>query len=797
MKRTYLFTLLFLLSFSHPVMSASTDDFIRMRHNFRDRCALGTLDYDPSEPAMRIYLDDLALQAQDYWSTMRKDTSFLWDSLRLLTNVPAYTPFHVHNSYRRLETMTRAWAYPGCRFYGNDSLLQDIRFGLRTLYTYAYNENTPICGNWWEWRIGNTETYANIVSILYAQLTPEEIRQFERGASRHVRDFARHGNMTYANLADICRNLFLIGVLTDNEDDIRAALHCAIPAFVDTTTPQQRIAANQAHDQILREQAPYRHDHIVWKKEGLYEDGTFIQHIAIPYIGTYGQSMIRLTATWVAVLDGTDFHIPQSICQVLPTWITKTYIPALYKGEVMLMFMGRGNARNPYRSARSMALDILESSTLIADTVVRQRVRHICADMIATDRHYLSIYEDMTPLPVFKPLLDSAGSMADSTADPDVFSIVLAAGDRVIHQTDRFRFGLAMSSNRIGKYEAFIRTDKSENNYAWYTGDGMTYIYTPVDPMQYWQYIPRMNHYRVPGTTVELTPREYCASNMILFDHQPRIADIGRAGGATLHNRYASAMMQLLASRSDLVAKKSWFCFDNEVVCLGADICLSKDQEVITTVENRQYPRTMYINDRPCTPHEQTFRHVKTAYIDSTGGYFFPQSVSLHANISDSGFCELWLSHGVAPQQASYQYVLLPQMTRTEVQQYARHPQIRILSNTPALQAVAKPALQLVAANFWQSGSVEGIHSDGPAAVLYRHCGDTLYLNISDPTWDRAEQCISVHGTYQLLSSVPDDNIQLTHTNRQTYIHLNTAYRLGMTQELILLRSLTPYVKSE
>lgn len=790
MKRTLVLIISCIVTSVFSIAAVSPDTFIRMRQNFRDHCALGSLDYDPAQPEMRAYLDSLSAQAQDYWHTMRKDTCFLWDSLNLLTDVPAYTPFHVHYSYQRLETMARAWAYPGNSLYANADLLRDIRFGLSLLYRYAYNENTPMCGNWWEWRIGNTESYSNIVSILYDELTPEEINRFNLGGARHVRHFAQHGNMTYANLADICRNLFLIGVLTGNEEDINAALQCAIPAFVDRTTPEQRGAANAAHDEILRTQSQYQHNTLVWKKEGLYEDGTFIQHIAIPYIGTYGQSMIHLTATLVAVLDGTGLGVPDAISQVLPAWITKTYLPALYKGEVMLMFMGRGNARNPYKSARSMALDILESSVLIADTATRRRVQHICADMIATDRHYASIYQNMEPLPVYKPLLDEALAMADNSAEPDVFSIVLAAGDRVIHQTPRFRFGLAMSSNRIGKYEAFIRTDKSENNYAWYTGDGMTYIYTPNDPMQYWQYIPRMNHYRVPGTTVDLLPRDFCASNMILFDHQPKIADVGRAGGVTLDNKYASAMMQLLASRSDLMAKKSWFCFDDEVVCLGADIHLDAQREVITTIDNRQYARPMYINGQPVgTPHERVFSSVTTAYIDSTGGYYFPKPVMLHANISGNGFNELWLSHGNAPQDESYQYVLLPQMSKNEVLQYSRQPQIKVLCNTSALQAVTETTLGVVAANFWKAGSLGDLYSDGVAAVLCRYSGDTLFLNVSDPTWDRASQTFTLKGTYRLLSSKPDDNVRVSTDGEQTQIHLSTVNRLGMTQQLVLLRT--------
>lgn len=788
--KKYLIVLYISLMSSWVCMAAT--NFNLMRQNLRDKVTLGPLDYDPDEPPMRTYLDGIASSARKAQISMRHDTTFLWDEWPLLTGVPSYTPFHVHYSYQRLETMARAYAYPGSSCYHDAQLLADIRYGLGLLYRIAYNENTPMCGNWWEWRIGNTYTYANTVSILYDQLTPEEIQQFNLGGARHIREFCKKGNMTFANLADVCLNLFFIGVLTDSDEDIRTALEQMIPAYVDKTTVYQRVAANAAHDQIIRDQSMYQHNTLVWKKEGLYEDGTFIQHIAIPYIGTYGGMQIIDLASMMYVIEGTDYRIAQPIVDIWPTWLEKTYVPELYKGEIMLMFMGRGNARNPYKSARVVALNMIKTAELMTDSVRRNRIIRIGADLIAHDRHCASPYDDMAPLPVYKHMVDQALALAPSLPMQDEFSLVLAAGDRLIHQRPSWRFGLAMSSNRIGKYEAFVRTDKSENNYAWYTGDGMTYLYNDHDPMQYWQYIPLMNHYRVPGTTVDMIPREFCGSGMILFDHQSKAADIARAGGVMMDGLYSSAMMQLLASRSDLMAKKSWFCFDNEVVCLGSDINLDADREVITTVENRQFTRSMYVNGKNIgRPSEKVYDKVTCAYLDSTGGYYFPIPVMLHANVGDNAFCEFWLSHGTAPQGATYAYVLLPEMSQKEVKSYCKKPQVEILSNTPSLQAVHHKSLGITAFNFWSAGTYGILSSDGVAAIMMRQNGDNLYLSVSEPTWQRSSQVLTLDGQWNLVSAVPDDNIVVRNDGDKTHVTLATSYRLGMTQQLVLTKKKT------
>lgn len=795
MKMRFRLLILFLSVFS---LCHADPDFALMRRNLRERITLGALDYDASEPHMRGYLDSLVAEAGQYQRSMRRDTAWLWDDISCLTGVPEKTPFHVHKSYTRLHTMARAWAYPGTVCYHDAALLADIRFGLALLYRIAYNENTPMCGNWWEWRIGNTWDYANIVSILYDELSPLELRQFDLGGSRHVRDFVRHGNMTYANLADICLNLLLIGILTDNADDIQTAVECCVPAFVDRTTRKQRVIANAAHDTIIRTQTKYRHNTIVWEKEGLYEDGTFIQHIAIPYIGTYGLSMVNLLADMVKIFDGTDYVVPQQVVDVLPIWVTKTYLPSMYKGEIMLMFMGRGNARNPYRNARQCALNILECAPLIADSLTRRRVVHVCAGMIAGDRHFASVYDDMPPLPVNKPRIDAALALADGNTAEDEFSIVLAAGDRLIHQTPRFRFGLAMSSNRIGKYEASIRLHKSENTTGWYTGDGMTYIYLPDDPGQYWQYVPHINPYRVPGTTVDMLQREPCASGMILFDSRPEAVDIARAGGVMMDGLYSSAMMRLLGSRSELTAKKSWFCFGSEVVCLGAGINLGEYREVITTIENRQHAGRLVVDGRQVYAADSNLSatialpfhssRVRYAWLEGTGGYLLPKPAPLYANMSDRGCTELWLSHGVAPEDGRYAYLLLPAMSLAETQRYVRKPDVRILRNDGTIQAVRDRKSGITAINFWAAGKAEGVSADGVAALMMRRDGRDVRVSVSDPTWDRSVQTFVFDGRYSLKETSEPQNITVRIDGGRTVVTVNASLSLGMTRTFVLTR---------
>jgi hypothetical protein len=138
------------------------------------------------------------------------------------------------------------------------------------------------------------------------------------------------------------------------------------------------------------------------------------------------------------------------------------------------------------------------------------------------------------------------------------------------------------------------------------------------------------------------------------------------------------------------------------------------------------------------------------------GGYYFPGGTTnllaafvtnsgtwttIHPTDSDStvhtdGYLELYFKHGVKPTNATYAYVLLPSMSASSVSNYALSPDIIFLTNTPTMQAVSKPSLGVVAANFWTNGNntVDIISSSNQASVITWQSNNVLSVGISDPT---------------------------------------------------------------
>jgi Polysaccharide lyase family 8, super-sandwich domain/Polysaccharide lyase family 8, C-terminal beta-sandwich domain len=326
--------------------------------------------------------------------------------------------------------------------------------------------------------------------------------------------------------------------------------------------------------------------------------------------------------------------------------------------------------------------------------------------------------------------------------------------DRIVALRSGFGFGLSMSSTRIANYESI----NSGNLHGWFTGDGMTYLYVGnTDNNFNGDFWPTVDPYHLPGTTVETNTHANSAGEATTTDQN-------WVGGAQVNNAYGVAGMSLHAWNTTLYAKKSWFMFDNEIICLGAGITCSGPAAVHTTAENRRLGTALtnscVLNGVSIAPTIGWSSNLPTATaswcaLGGTGGYYFPpgQSNLQAAFISGSGswsqinsgdsstvytddYLRLWYNHGLQPTNATYAYVLLPNMSASSVSNYANYPDIIILSNTPTIQAVRKPLLGLVAANFWTNGtsSADLINVNNKASVITLETSNSLAVGISDPT---------------------------------------------------------------
>ncbi|MFG3494661.1 polysaccharide lyase 8 family protein [Streptomyces sp. NPDC047928] len=729
-----------------PPAGGAADPYETMRRRWLD-LLLGT-GYDPAAEPYASRLAETGDLATRFEATMTPTDTSLW------LGHPFDPPSGITRSYHRLWTMTQAYVQPGTGRTGDPGLLDAVRTGLDHLSARVYNPSTTRYGNWWEWQIGSPRLLTDIVAALYGRLTPERIEAACAAVDHFVPDTVLgdySGTSTGANRVDLCRSVALRGVLGRRPDKLALARDALSPVF------------------------PY-----VTSGDGLYADGSFVQHTWVAYTGTYGQVLLDGLARLFALLAGTAWEVTDPARRIVLDSVERAYVPLLRNGLMMDSVSGRAISRGVLRNDPRGTLrgDHYHGQGVIAAIALLATV----ASPAERDRWHARVkgwIERDTVSPVLTaPRFDVADlarlhavAAAPVRAAPEpVGHTLFAAMDRAVHRRPRWAANIAMASDRIASYEC----GNGENPRGWHTGAGMLSWWGPGEgtagDAQYTDWFwPTVDWYRLPGTTVS-TKRLADREGGEWGAHRP---DVRWVGGVT-DGEYAAIGQHIRGLGSTLEARTSWFCADDAVICLGAGIRCSDGVPVETVVDNR--------NLGEAGTAAFTTGH-RWAHLEGHGGWVLPGGTAALRTLGEDRtgawrdinttssaerrtrrYRTLWLDHGTDPDGASYVYLLMPGASRRTVTARADDPDwARVLENTAARQAVTVPSLGLTAVNFWQPGTVGPLTATAPASVLLRRRGLEVGLHISEPprtgrpleiAWNRPTHRVTAHDpTVEVLAT--------------------------------------------
>ncbi|MEU7564357.1 polysaccharide lyase 8 family protein [Streptomyces eurythermus] len=674
--------------------------------------ALGT-GYDPAAEPYASRLAQLGEQARDFRAAMLPGPASLWPGH------PFDPPSGITFSYNRLWTMTQAYVQTGTGVTGDPGLLTDVLRGLDHLTATVYNPATTHYGNWWEWQIGSPRLLMDITAALYAQAGPDRVAAACAAVDHFIPDTMLtdySGTSTGANRVDLCRSVALRGILGRSPQKIAFARDALSPVF------------------------PY-----VTQGDGLYADGSFVQHTWVAYSGTYGQVLLDGLGRLFALLAGSQWDITDPGRQHILDSVEHAYAPLIHDGLVMDCVNGRAISRGLPRSDDQgvMRGDHYHGQALIAAIALLAGG----ASPEERERWYGRVkgwIERDTVSPILTSRQFGVGDLARlhtvaaapvPAAPEPLGHRLFPAMDRAVHRTPRFTAALAMASDRIAHYEC----GNGENPRGWHTGSGMLSWWPRGSGDQYtdW-YWPTVDWYRLPGTTVS-TRRLADRAGGEWGAPKPAV----RWVGGTTDGTYAAVGQHLKGLGSTLQARKSWFFLDDAVVCLGAGITCADGVPVETVVDNRN------LGENGTQP---LVRGRNWAHLEGHGGWVLPHGGELRtlredrtgawADINTTSSPErrtrrwqtLWLDHGTDPADARYAYVLLPGATRAETAARAgdRH-WLTVLANDTTAQAVAVPRPGVTACTFWGPGTVGELTVSAGASVLVVRRGRTASLRISEP----------------------------------------------------------------
>ena len=685
-------------------------------------------------------------------------------------------------SFKKVLSMCKAYAAEGGALYQNQDMLKDITNILDFLCGSCYTAKSQT-DNWWTWEIGIPKDLIPALILIYDGLTEEQVMAytetlyffqpdpFHEGvintASTHGQGYREAQG---ANIIDCSTTAVGLGALREDNELVYLGMLASSQTFViQNVEDSAQIVANGYNS-------------------GFYPDGSYLDHIKVPYLGAYGIEFMKGGAKIPSLLAGTPWKYPEQVQDNLESYIVEGFGNGMYQGMMLDCLKGRSVSR-PASSNQAAGREAMMIILQIVDSFSQEAKETTLSALKAwleEDEGFIDSLvgaENMAIKKKAKEILEDTSIQSNVAPIHKSYPLM----DRAVHRTEDYLFALSMYSERIQNTE--IMND--ENRFGWHQNNGMTYIYD--EDKQYTEnYWNTVNPLRLPGTTVVpvnigtgkpdgsgfAQGGDFCSKESWVGGTS--IGNYGVSGMSFSGETQGIAGDAPVSYAPDLKGKKSWFMFDDEIVCLGAGIT-NKNMElpVETTIENKKLRKDgsnqLLVNgekteipvkeanvkelvERTADISGTSFEQVNWAHLEgnqSVGtGYYFPEEnteiqvrrgqttgswkdVGTFEGESTENYMEMWVDHGQNPENASYSYVLLPETSAEETENYAQAPKVTILENSSEVQAVRHETLKITGINFWQEqgGSIDGITSDKAASVMLQETEQgTVKVSVSDPT---------------------------------------------------------------
>lgn len=295
-------------------------------------------------------------------------------------------------------------------------------------------------------------------------------------------------------------------------------------------------------------------------------------------------------------------------------------------------------------------------------------------------------------------------------------------------------------------------------------GDGTNHISLTGD--EYYDIAPVFDYQKIPGTTTMQKPA---------LTAPDEIQKLGLTDfvGAVTDGLYGAVAFDFKSPHDPLCARKAWFFFDDEYVCLGAGISGKSELPVVTTLNQCLLRSDVTISSgnkkSVIAKGEKEFENIDWVFQDGVG-YTFPKPSTVNIrNMETTGswwivnkqndspkgevkmdVFKLWFNHGDRPSDASYEYIVVPATSVEKMEQNNSKNNIEMLSNTPEVQAVKNLGLNICQVVFYKTGDIQvsgkfKLISDNPGIVMLKMEGEKLSeISVSDPNRELLKFRLSV-----------------------------------------------------
>jgi chondroitin AC lyase len=605
------------------------------------------------------------------------------------------TGFQHSDHLSNMVELCRAYKKAGSKFKGSKTLKKVIYSSLD-----YWDRNDFICQNWWWNQIGTPDQLIRVLLIMDTDLTKEQIDKTLPMVGR--------ANLSASGARPSGDRIKIAGILAKN-----ALFKRDVNLFNETI----KVIIGEIKFATGR---------------GMQYDYSFHHRTdRVTSTLSYGTGYADAFAEWAALVAGTNYGFPENATSLL--------IDYYLNGICQTMVYGK------YPDPAAENRSITRSGNLHSfSTVTPERLLQA------------SSYR--------KTELDKIVKIRRDQIKPDLsFDRFYWDSEYLSHQRPTFFTSVRMFSSRNNNMEMPYNSEGLMNHHY---ADGSNFI--SRTGKEYYDIYPVFDWQKIPGTTVMQKPN-LPSENEIQKEGQTDFV------GAATDGLYGVTAFDFKSTIDPLKAKKAWFLFDKEYVCLGSGINCTSNLPVVTTLNQCLLHGDVIVMDgnskSVLKQGERALENVKWILHDSVA-YLFPDPIKVNLSNqtatgswykinhqSDSPKDEvnldvfkLWLDHGKSPENAKYQYIVVPSTSEQEMNNTSGNRNIEILSNTSDIQAVRHSGLNLCQIVFYKAGEIEiatglKIGIDSPGIVMLKTDGQAVKkITVADPTRKLSRIHLNVSG---------------------------------------------------
>lgn len=620
--------------------------------------------------------------------------------------------------------MMIAYYSKGHIWYKNSDVYHKILKSLQ-----YWGENDFVCtSNKWHSDIGVPTKMANILLFEIEGLDEEILYKLRKDALKgHMKNeepiegaLQRETRATGANLTDKLVLSFKIEVATGNEEGIK-----------------ELVAMLENELKIFQSKRLVGHEQDI---EGIKADYSFQQHLALLYLGGYGEVFVEGTNTLLEYIKEMGISIkPQCL---------EEYSNFILEG---MQWGFRSNWKDFNVDGRR---------------IVREDTNEAFKSLLSHAVNILLDFPDLKRREELKALLENR---LESDKDEMIGNKYFWVSDYMAHKRKNYHIGLRMSSVRTKPSEE----TNGENVLGYYLGDGTTSILQRGD--EYEGVVVAWDWNKIPGTTT-------AQGTLQPMEHDWHWTGNTEFVGGVSDGLYGIAAMDY--NKDGVSCKKAWFMIDEGYLAMGSDLQAYGAHPIYTCINQCGLKGEVQIKQSNTSAQtldkgQHILEDVEWVLHDGIGYLLLDQPTieiknetieqpwsrirqSASSELVKRDVFTLGIEHSKSTQQTTYAYVVLAEVNEEQMQHYSKSSPIELLINNDKIQAIYHQDTQLLQCVFWEEGSVTFLENtiivNQPCLVMYQLLKEGYQVSIANPYQEETMLHMTIktsQGTKQVNIGLP------------------------------------------